>query len=158
MRPSLLALVSAGLALVAVGCSKPTREWNANDHDEEPTAPGPGGPGQLAAGQPGQGPGATAPNAAAKLDQMGPEELAGIIEGVWKNVCLQCHGPAGKGDGPKGPMVGAADLGAPAVQGLTDQQLAQSIQNGKGKMPAYPKLPPVFITGLVGKVRSFKAP
>ncbi len=155
MRPSSLALVSAGLALVVAGCSKPTREWNANDHDEEPTAPGgPGQPGQLAAGQPG----AAAPNAAAKLDQMGPEELAQLVDGVWKNVCVQCHGPNGKGDGPKGPMVGAADLGAATVQALTDEQLAQSIQAGKGKMPGYPKLPPVFVAGLVGKVRSFKAP
>lgn len=139
-------LVVVGLAGSTAACSRPTREWNANDHDDEPGPPG------------GAQQGPAAGNASAMLQQMGPEELAGLVEGVWKNVCVQCHGPGGKGDGPNGPMVGAADLGAQVVQARTDEQLAEAIQKGKGKMPGYPKLPPVFVQGLVGKIRSFKAP
>jgi cytochrome c oxidase cbb3-type subunit 3 len=88
----------------------------------------------------------------------GAGNTAQLVEATWKAQCAQCHGPTGKGDGPTGPMVGAADLTRPDWQAkVADEQLAASIKNGKGKMPKF-DLPPNVIDGLVQRIRAARAP
>jgi hypothetical protein len=54
-------------------------------------------------------------------------------------------------------MVHAADLTRADWQAtVTDEQLAASIVNGKGKMPPFPNLPPKIVAGLVGRIRSVR--
>ena len=116
--------------------SKPVREWRADDHDEEPG--GGSAAGQVAAVNP-----ATAGSAGADA----------LAETTWRSTCAICHGMLGHGDGPNGPMVKAPDL--TQVQATrNDEQLAATIRSGKGKMPAFPQLPPAVVAGLVRRIRA----
>ena len=64
-------------------------------------------------------------------------------EKIYKQRCVLCHGPQGKGDGP-----GAAALNpkprnhtdASYMSTQTDEQLLHSIREGKGQMPAWGKI------------------
>ena len=64
-------------------------------------------------------------------------------ERIYKQRCVLCHGPEGKGDGP-----GAAALNpkprnhtdASYMSTQTDEQLLHSIREGKGQMPAWGKI------------------
>lgn len=119
-----------------LGCDRPPTkelgEWTAADHD-----------GERASAKQG-----------AKGDAGGTPAL---VEITWRQQCASCHGPSGKGDGPQGPMFKAQDLSNPAVQDkLKDEDIAATIQNGKGRMPKF-DLPPDVIKGLVARVRSFRA-
>ncbi len=133
-------------SLLAACTSTPSdlREWRAADHDQadEP------GPGQAA-------PGATAPGGIA-----GAAKMLGVDQVVlvtWRQSCARCHGTLGRGDGPEGAMSGARNLSDPAWQKATDdQQIAASIKNGKGRMPAF-ALPDSTIAGLVKVVRMMNA-
>ena len=61
-----------------------------------------------------------------------------LVEVTWKAQCGPCHGPIGHGDGPQGPMVHAPDLTLAEWQSkTTDQQIAQTISNGKNRMPEF---------------------
>jgi hypothetical protein len=52
-------------------------------------------------------------------------------------------------------MVHAADLTRPDWQStVTDEQIATSIVNGKGKMPAFANLPPKLVAGFVARIRA----
>jgi mono/diheme cytochrome c family protein len=127
-------------AFAAVACDRPPSkdlgEWTSADHDGEQK------------GSP--------PNAkqGAKGDAGGTPAL---VEIAWRQQCTSCHGPMGKGDGPQGAMFKAADLTSPEWQKkVADQDIASSIQNGKGRMPKF-DLPPDVVAGLVGRIRSFRA-
>jgi cytochrome c oxidase cbb3-type subunit 3 len=136
-RPNFRNALAPMLAVLALaGCgNKATREWQASDHDQEPTG------------------GGAAPGSAG-----GGNDMVAIIEATWQSKCQKCHGAAGHGDGPSGPAVNAADLSDPKLQDLfTDDQLATIIAKGKNRMPAFSDLPPEIIGGLVAKVRSFRA-
>ncbi len=126
-------------ALVFAACRpKPSREWRADDHDDEP-----GTPTQVA------GP---TPSTAASA---GDDALA---EATWRSNCAICHGMRGQGDGPNGPMVKAQDLTDPQLLGArTDEQLATVIKTGRGKMPAFPQLPPAVVSALVRRIRAVGA-
>lgn len=138
MRSRLLPL-AAVLVLASTACrSKPTREWRAEDHDEEPTQPSPGAP--AAAGAPAGAGGAN--------DDA-------IADAAWRTACSSCHGMTGRGDGPKAPMTQPPNLTDPAYLGTrTDEQLTATIVGGKGKMPAFAQLPPGVVAGLVRRVRA----
>jgi len=129
-----LVLLCVLLAVVA-GCrSKPSREWRPEDHDEEP------------------GSGAQVPGVAASAAASAGEDA--LAETQWRTVCAVCHGMLGRGDGPNGPMVKAPDLTEKSFLGSrTDDQLAAVIRGGKGKMPAFPQLPPSVVTALVRRIR-----
>jgi mono/diheme cytochrome c family protein len=113
------------------------REWRASDHDHtaEPNSAQ-------------ASPQASAASNAADND--GVDEVTIV---AWKQNCVRCHGVVGRGDGAEGAAVRATDLSRPEWQaGVTDEQIAATIQNGKGAMPAFP-LPQGTITGLVRLVR-----
>ncbi|MBX3231549.1 MAG: cytochrome c [Labilithrix sp.] len=133
-----------GFSLLATAClaacdrppSVELKEWTPADHDGEKKTGGP----------------------AAKQGEKGDAGgTPALVEIAWRNQCATCHGPAGKGDGPQGPMFKAADLSTPAVQDkLKDEDIAAAITNGKGRMPKF-DLPPDVVQGLVTRVRSFRA-
>jgi mono/diheme cytochrome c family protein len=74
-----------------------------------------------------------------------------------KAKCAGCHGADGSGNTPVGKSLGVKDMGSPAVQSMTDAQLAEVITKGEGKMPDYGgKLSQDDINGLVKYIRSMK--
>lgn len=69
--------------------------------------------------------------------------------------CAACHGADGKGATQVGKTLGVQDLASPAVQGMSDADLAQIIAKGKDKMPAYgDSLKDPDIKDLVAYIRS----
>jgi mono/diheme cytochrome c family protein len=142
-RPSYLALALPLLA-PAAGCqtSRDVREWKASDH-EQPEHPPP----ERQPRRPSQVP-AQAENA---------ESTAMLTELSWQKNCHTCHGPEGKGDGPTGHLFKAPDLTRAEWQAqISDEQIAQTIRQGKNRMPKF-DLPPDVISGLVKRIRARKA-
>ncbi|AUX43095.1 hypothetical protein SOCE26_045360 [Sorangium cellulosum] len=134
-------LYTAVLAAGLLGCdpgSGDVRQWTPADHD--PPSPNENQGGKVAA----------RPVASTETDP-------GLIELAWQRNCASCHGRAGRGDGPQGPMVRAPDLTNAAWQErVTDAQMAETIKKGKDKMPAF-DLPQPVIDGLVKRIRSSRA-
>jgi mono/diheme cytochrome c family protein len=78
-------------------------------------------------------------------------------EPVFKKNCLMCHGADGTGKTKMGQKLGAADLTSNDIQSLSDEALAQTVRNGKGKMPAFDKtLSAEEITNVVQYVRTLR--
>ncbi len=133
---SIPVVLSVGFAsLASIGCDRAPsaaglKEWTPGDHDGENRA-------TRTAGQSPKG--ATDPTVT-------------LVETTWTNQCQSCHGPAGHGDGPQGPMVKAPDL---SQSKLPDAEIAERILNGKGNMPKF-DLPDEIVKGLVVRVRSFR--
>lgn len=76
---------------------------------------------------------------------------------LYKAKCQVCHGADGKGDTPAGQKLGVKDFHSPEVARMSDAELIEAIQKGKGKMPGYEgKLTPDQIKALVKYVRSLK--
>ncbi len=130
--------------LVALGCAACSkeppdmREWRRSDHDhtQSPSA------GQVPTDEKGK---AKSPAAMLGIDE--------VVLTTWKQKCTSCHGLIGQGDGPRGRETGARNLGDAKWQSsVSDEQLAASIRDGKGNMPANP-LPNTTIAGLVKLVR-----
>ena len=122
-------------ALVSVAACEPprgeVRPWRADDHDQ------PDRPRSQEA----------APTAA-------PDTADGLAATVWKRNCATCHGPNGRGDGPQGPMVQAPDLTRKDwLATVRDDQIAEVIRLGRGRMPAQPDLPPSVVDALVRRIR-----
>ena len=71
---------------------------------------------------------------------------------LYKQKCAACHGSSGKGDTPAGKSMKVRSF-ADVVQ-MSDDELADAIGKGKGKMPAYGKgLKPDEIRALVSYIR-----
>jgi len=136
--PAWVAAVAAG----AFACDSPPaaadlHEWTPQDHDHSDEKE------RVASG------------AQAMPAASGSKEDAQrvLVDSTWKNQCVTCHGPVGRGDGPNGPMVKATDLTRAEWQAsMTDDQIAASITNGKGRMPRF-DLPPNVVQGLVARIR-----
>jgi mono/diheme cytochrome c family protein len=85
-----------------------------------------------------------APARAARKKNPIPAAEASIAAGkvVYVKNCLACHGPLGKGDGPKSVDLNPKphDLTAPAVTEQSDGALFWKITEGKKPMPTFEKL------------------
>ena len=133
-NPIAIASLALLVAASTLACSKSEkREWNASDHDQPQETPAP---------QP--APTRAAPEPAAAADP-------------WTSTCAPCHGPTGKGDGPMGAAMRAPDLTNKDWQAkISDEQIAQTIKAGRGRMPGFSSLPAASVDALVKHVRSFK--
>lgn len=125
-------------ALLAIGCQQAAadlREWRPSDHTNT---------GETGATKKGQVSGE------ATASPLGVDQ---VVLSTWQNNCVSCHGRAGAGDGPQAALYQPRDLGDPEFQAqVSDQQLLESIQKGKGKMPGF-ALPEGTAQGLVRLVR-----
>lgn len=133
--------------LLLAACERPPsadslKEWTPADHDRAEEL-GRSAQGQPQQGQPQQGPQAK-----------GDGGLSALVEVAWVQNCATCHGPLGKGDGPTGPMMKASDLTREDWQAkVTDDEIAATVKNGKGRMPKF-DLPDPVIRGLVARIRA----
>lgn len=76
-------------------------------------------------------------------------------EALYKTKCAVCHGADGKGETAIGKANKMQDLSSAEVRKRSDEDLAEVISKGKGKMPAYAKsLKPDEIKGLVAYIRA----
>jgi cytochrome c oxidase cbb3-type subunit 3 len=130
-------------ALLVSACDRAPsdlREWRVSDHDHT--------------SNPNETQVEVKPDAGSPLAAQGLDEVTIV---TWKENCAKCHGTVGAGDGPQGPMTGTRDLTDPEWQAATtDATIAQSIRNGRGRMPAF-NLPDATVTSLVRLVRLFDA-
>ena len=58
---------------------------------------------------------------------------------TFQQKCAMCHGADGKHATTIGKNLGSPDLSSEKVQKMSDKELHETIENGKGKMPAYGK-------------------
>lgn len=71
--------------------------------------------------------------------------------------CTSCHAADGSGNTPAGKATKARDLRSADVQKASDDELADAIANGRGKMPAYKSsLSPDQVKELVAFLRTLK--
>ena len=76
---------------------------------------------------------------------------------TYKAKCQMCHAADGSGDTPAGKAMKARPFNSPDVLAASDADLATTIKNGKGKMPAFAgKLTDAQITGLVAYIRTLQ--
>lgn len=122
--------------VVAFGCkNRQVREWTPRDHDPDGSVENTGQT-------------AVSPN----------DDPLATARALFMAQCASCHGPEGHGDGPMAMMFRPADLSDPAIQGArTDEDLANAITRGKGRMPAFGnQLRPEAVPMLVRFVRSLR--
>ena len=78
----------------------------------------------------------------------------GDVAKIYKTNCVLCHAADGSGDAASGKALKAKDLRSPEVQAKSDQELADVITKGIGKMPAFGKnLSADAIKSLVAYIR-----
>lgn len=132
-------LAAASMAIAACDPAPgDVREWSPNDHDQAPSTPGTANPRAATSARPG-----------AEID---------LVQLAWEKNCTTCHGARGRGDGPQGPMLRAADLTRAEWQDrVSDAEIAETIRKGRNKMPAF-DLPPQVLQGLVLRIRTSKRP
>lgn len=90
-----------------------------------------------------------------------PAHAADLASGkkVYADKCVRCHGPGGKGDGPKAETLekkptNYTDKGAMAK--ITDQDMKKVILEGKQPMPSYKgKISDKELDGVVAYIRTF---
>ena len=79
-------------------------------------------------------------------------------QAVYDKSCKNCHGATGQANPNIAKMmkVEIADLGSPAVQKMSDDELKKIVTDGKGKMPAIHSVTGKSLDDLVAYVRTFK--
>ncbi|HTB75787.1 MAG TPA: cytochrome c [Polyangiaceae bacterium] len=146
MRPWLLFL--SFLLGAAAACDRPPaadslQEWTAADHhstDDDKLGAGATG----ATGQVGRPTGSAASAGG---------DVAQLVDLTWRQQCMTCHGPLGRGDGQMGPMVQAPDLTRQDWQSkVSDAEMAATIKSGRNRMPSF-NLPDPVLGGLVARIR-----
>jgi cytochrome c oxidase cbb3-type subunit 3 len=149
LSPAVLGAIAAGALILGLlvfwsrRAPADLREWAPSDHDQPAGAPAP------SAGQPSQSPARAKPQPA--------KEAADLTELAWGKSCAPCHGEGGRGDGPQGRMVRAPDLTRADWQArVTDEEILQTIRNGRNNMPRF-DLPPAVLEGLVKRIRENSA-
>lgn len=85
-------------------------------------------------------------------------ESAASADELYSRNCARCHGKDGRAKGLKAKAVGARNLADAQWQDrVSDERIFNSINNGKGKMPAYgKKLSEAEVDSLVSFVRRLK--
>jgi mono/diheme cytochrome c family protein len=74
---------------------------------------------------------------------------------TYKQKCVSCHGADGKGETVAGKLMKVQSFASAETAKMTDQELADIIEKGKGKMPKYgASLKPEEIKAIVAYVRS----
>jgi cytochrome c6 len=74
---------------------------------------------------------------------------------IFEANCVFCHGDDGTGHTPPGMALGAHDLTAAEVKKKTDNELTQTISQGRNKMPAFgDKLDANQIHDLISYIRT----
>src|SRR5215469_11229172 len=56
---------------------------------------------------------------------------------VYKQKCASCHGVDGKGETPAGKAMKVRSFASVETAKMSDQDLVEVIEKGKGKMPKY---------------------
>ena len=74
-------------------------------------------------------------------------------QALYKEKCAACHGPDGTGKTPAGKAMKAPDFTSAEMRKETDDQFADAIQKGKGKMPASKTLNTAQVKQLVDYCR-----
>jgi cytochrome c6 len=75
---------------------------------------------------------------------------------IYKAKCALCHAADGGGDTPMGRKLGLQALGSDDVQKMSDDDIRQTIVQGKGKMPGFEnKLTSDQVQAVIAHVRSF---
>lgn len=75
---------------------------------------------------------------------------------LYESNCLMCHGADGEGT-PTGKALKAAVFRSPAVEKMSDAELATIIHNGKNNMPAFGnRLTSPQIESLVSYIRELQ--
>lgn len=73
---------------------------------------------------------------------------------TFEESCASCHGMDGAGTTPMGRSLQAGNLAAAATHArLSDEQIAETIRKGRGRMPAFP-LDEATLKALVAYVRT----
>lgn len=80
--------------------------------------------------------------------------MAQTGEALYKARCAGCHGVDGKAETAMGKTMKIPSFASPDVQKMTDSDLANIIEKGKGRMPAYKTLTPEQVQSLVAYVRT----
>lgn len=99
----------------------------------------------------------------ARIPQRAPEALSPeeqrlrAARALWSVSCASCHGADGSG-GPEAPGPVPNFQDAAWQTSRTDAQLALSIRNGRGMMPAFDNVDEAGLAALVGLVRAFAPP
>lgn len=74
---------------------------------------------------------------------------------LYKQKCVACHGADGKAETPAGKSMGVHSFQDPETVKMSDQELADIIEKGKGKMPKYSSsLKPDEIKAMVAYIRT----
>jgi mono/diheme cytochrome c family protein len=74
---------------------------------------------------------------------------------TYKQKCVACHGADGKGDTPTGKALGVHSFASAETSKMSDQELADVIEKGKGKMPKYgSSMKPEEIKAMVAYIRT----
>ena len=63
-----------------------------------------------------------------------PEDKSAV---VYKQKCVSCHGADGKGETAAGKAMKVRSFSSPETAKMSDQELADTIEKGRGKMPKY---------------------
>ena len=96
----------------------------------------------------------------ALVNPTNPNDFKSISRGqkIYQTYCIECHGPAGMGDGPvsmaspqKGPFAGVFPL--VTAMGRSDGYIYNLIRGGGQRMPSYRRIAPEDRWHLVNYVR-----
>ncbi len=145
MRRLLLCSLCCGLLGCTSPPAEPERTWRPSDHGEPPS---------LAASEDRAPPREALPTGHPPVAD--PRADTDAATTLFRVMCAECHGPTGRGDGPRA-MGRLPDFSDPAWQRrTTDARIAEAIAQGSPRgMPSFGKrLAPAAIEALVRYVRS----
>ncbi|HWQ55372.1 MAG TPA: cytochrome c [Bryobacteraceae bacterium] len=95
----------------------------------------------------------TAASAVMLFTEAGSAAPAQDAAAVYKRQCASCHGADGSGKTGPGKAFKLRDLRSAEVQKMTDEQMFDVLNKGKGKMPAYANLGHDTLHAMVKHIR-----